>query len=709
MLSYSRDSLNYKNDGETFAALHRRVPFHPIVKTISHFLYTILVLTFASSAFAGQIVRSSGGGDEISLLNGDLGRIGSDIAMSLHADDPCKCDLKLALEKMGRLIKMESDIEKLMGSHAKAVTRQWNSVLQQAAQNAQAIEPGSTASVAMKGVFNALVAYGTQSFHAHLGPDGDGLISSAAQNAMDSTVGGIPGALQKVVDAKTAKRMENNIPALAGLDDAMSDYARWLRLQKSAGKLKDKLWDALLDSPCIKALGERCGGTGECSISGLDEKTGKKFKTSASLAHMRSLATDISGKARAETFGDCCNLCKILNALKTLDDMKAIARNRVKEVGDGAKRALETQISLNQDLFKWLSRKGALSGNGYQALSATMGFIPTPFAGVTLAAMEGLVGVLDSMVTKEAADSLKENIKSVSKNLKELNGILKDWKRFNDDLSKKQLELIKNALKRCDFKIPCDDPVGLVTDDPIATEPEVIVDSGEWCSYWPWGDNPEDVFIPEGDDPGDMFTPDPEGGGFTPDGEKDKPRTPDEQDGGGIPPPVESGAPLEPITFVKAKQTVIENGKRVSKAVAGAQIKLSFLAPALPLAGNKRSDEGFDKDPLQGVTDKNGHVTLDSNKKVSHAAPFLGAQLFEAISGIREAIATPATGRSVEVNVPSGKSYIIRIKPDKKREDWKRPSSYLSAQAARYVVRSWLAGDILYVVVAVPDYAEVSQ
>ncbi|MDX8390013.1 MAG: hypothetical protein R8M38_05925, partial [Mariprofundaceae bacterium] len=130
---------------------------------------------------------------------------------------------------------------------------------------------------------------------------------------------------------------------------------------------------------------------------------------------------------------------------------------------------------------------------------------------------------------------------------------------------------------------------------------------------------------------------------------------------------------------------------------------------ALPLAGNKRSDDGFDKDPLQGVTDKNGNVTLGSNKKVSHASPFPGAQLFEAISGIREAIATPATGRSVEVNVPSGKSYIIRIKPDRKRAHWKSPSSYLSAQAAKYAVRSWLAGDILYVVVAVPDYKEVSQ
>jgi len=240
----------------------------------------------------------------------------------------------------------------------------------------------------------------------------------------------------------------------------------------------------------------------------------------------------------------------------------------------------------------------------------------------------------------------------------------------------------------------------------------IIVDSGQWCSYWPWK-LPGGVFTPDGETPRNPFTPD----GWNPPPEHRPPglffpgsfipehvNTPEHKK---HPKPKPEHAPT---TYVKVKKSVIENGKINSKPVAGAQFKFSSLAPDLPVAGNKKTDDGFNKDPVQGVSDKNGNIILggkDGNKTSQSGSPSV-AGLFDTIGGIGEAVA--ATKRNtLQITIPSIKSYIIRIKANRNKRNWKKPSSYLSKKAAKYVVRSWVAGNILYAVVAVPRHAGESQ
>lgn len=251
------------------------------------------------------------------------------------------------------------------------------------------------------------------------------------------------------------------------------------------------------------------------------------------------------------------------------------------------------------------------------------------------------------------------------------------------------------------------------------------MDSGQWCSYWPW-ELPGGVFTPDGENPKDPFTPD----GWTPTPEHGPPVfIPDRgiffPDGGSVFIPEHVNAPEHkkrpkhkpehtPVTYVKVKQSVIEDGKVNSKPVAGVQFKFSSLAPDLPVAGNKKSDDGFDKDPVQGVSDKNGNITLGGKggKKASQAVTPSFADLFDTIGGIGEAVAAPGhrvSRHTLQITIPSIKSYIIRIRTNRNKRNWKNPSSYLSKKAAKYIVRSWVADNILYAVVAVPRHAGDNQ
>ncbi len=258
----------------------------------------------------------------------------------------------------------------------------------------------------------------------------------------------------------------------------------------------------------------------------------------------------------------------------------------------------------------------------------------------------------------------------------------------------------------------------VIGDCPDEAIPPITVDSGQWCSYWPW-ELPGGVFTPGGTPPGNPFTP----GGwvpppnhlppgiFIPDGNPFIPEhvnTPEHKKHPRHTPEHKPKQP--PTTYVKVKQSVIENGKMHSKPVAGAQFKLSSLAPDLPVAGNKKNDAGFDQDPVQGVSDKNGDIILDGkgSDKISRSESPSVASLFDTIGGIDEAVAAPRrrTARNtLQVTIPSIKSYIIRIKINRNKRNWKNPSSHLNKKAAKYVVRSWIAGNILYAVVAVPRHA----
>ncbi len=152
--------------------------------------------------------------------------------------------------------------------------------------------------------------------------------------------------------------------------------------------------------------------------------------------------------------------------------------------------------------------------------------------------------------------------------------------------------------------------------DPVfVPTPEDLDDPG-FATPWP-GDLADPGFTPRPDGLGDPgFTPpwpgdltDP---GFAPDSEDlDVPRFTTR------PPPVDdeqeepdnTGEPAVTI-YVKAKASV---GTAASQATAGQQIKLFTNATtnvALPGKGVDKPQTDFDQDPIQGITDDNGDLTL---------------------------------------------------------------------------------------------------
>ena len=63
--------------------------------------------------------------------------------------------------------------------------------------------------------------------------------------------------------------------------------------------------------------------------------------------------------------------------------------------------------------------------------------------------------------------------------------------------------------------------------------------------------------------------------------------------------------------FVKAKKTVLESdGTQTEQAVAAAPLKIFFPPGALPVDGADKPQDGFDGEPLQGVTDDDGILAL---------------------------------------------------------------------------------------------------
>lgn len=63
--------------------------------------------------------------------------------------------------------------------------------------------------------------------------------------------------------------------------------------------------------------------------------------------------------------------------------------------------------------------------------------------------------------------------------------------------------------------------------------------------------------------------------------------------------------------FVKAKKTVLESdGTQTEQAVASAPLKIFFPPGALPVDGADKPQDGFDAEPIQGVTDDDGRLAL---------------------------------------------------------------------------------------------------
>jgi len=270
-----------------------------------------------------------------------------------------------------------------------------------------------------------------------------------------------------------------------------------------------------------------------------------------------------------------------------------------------------------------------------------------------------------------------------------------------------QVEKIKIALKNC-------------------PKEKVAMDSGTTCEFWPWEH-------PGIEHPGGV----PMGGTFIIPDEKTPPTsTPDPKE---KTPPTTTSVPEIPFfgfpftvtpedkptttpkekekpkgkttTYAKVKQSVIEDGKKVSKPVVGIKMKFSKLAPPLPTKGNKKVDEDYDKGPDIAISDKNGEIKRKSGKDSSQSVPEYMqwyAELLENITGIREAVAAPdSSNRNVlSINYSPIESYIVRIKVDRNRKNWDKPLTYLGKKVNSHIIRSWVLHDILYTVINISKEPE---
>ena len=155
----------------------------------------------------------------------------------------------------------------------------------------------------------------------------------------------------------------------------------------------------------------------------------------------------------------------------------------------------------------------------------------------------------------------------------------------------------------------------------------VSYDRSEWCTYGggttrvpPATATPTPGAPPStGPPPLLVAVPTPEASGDEEEVPTTAPPTP-------TPPPAEEEPPAStprPTLTIKAKQSVLIAGRLESRAVPQAMIKLNLApTPALPLAGHVRDDSGYDEDPVQGLTDERGElsVTLPASVAASAAA-----------------------------------------------------------------------------------------
>ncbi len=418
-----------------------------------------------------------------------------------------------------------------------------------------------------------------------------------------------------------------------------------------------------------------------------------------------------------------CNICQSLQRLRNAIEYERYINNQRTILMKNSIQIQNTMNGISSDLIDFLSRNkwdeswtGKLGHIATTALAAAGG----PVGFIAMHGMNSLMNYLQGNIVNNTIKSNRDHYRNNQRFLNDNQRWAQHFKEVGFPIHRAigfLYGLNNYKFGKCNNECAKNKPAADLSKDTKREPLDIIGDSGQWCNYWlwvpehpggGWGPTPEGnppPFIPEGGPP--LFTP--EGGPlFTP--EEGPPFIPED---GGHPTP-EGGPPFTPeegpppTIFVKAKQSVIENGKTVSRPVAGAQFKFDFLAPDLPVAGNKRDvNSGAGDDPVQGVSDQNGNVVLggQGGKKTSRTTVPNVASLIESIGGIGEAVAAPRRkpARTVDVNIPNIKSYIIRIRPNRNKPHWDKPSSYLSKKAAKYVVRSWLAGGILYAVVAVPN------
>jgi hypothetical protein len=140
----------------------------------------------------------------------------------------------------------------------------------------------------------------------------------------------------------------------------------------------------------------------------------------------------------------------------------------------------------------------------------------------------------------------------------------------------------------------------------------------------------------------------------------------------------------QPALYIKTDARDLNTGK----ALANVRFKVTPQAPPLPIPGTteRRDDKDFDKGPIEGHTGPDG--TCELHVKGSSTTGFGGG--------------TDASSAEIGVKLPPFESYTAKIKVDRSIENWDDPASYIGPVASQLVVRRWIVGDSMYVVLNVP-------
>lgn len=327
---------------------------------------------------------------------------------------------------------------------------------------------------------------------------------------------------------------------------------------------------------------------------------------------------------------------------------------------------------------------------------------------------------------------------------------LKERIELNNNLDHwiKQLE---KALEDCRKRRPV---TGSRLTDAILTGGRIAIDTSTFCNFWGY-DFPLFPEVPDISTPPETPSEPPSTPGTTPPSEPVTPTTPEipltpsirivpefpgislipripmtvltpEIPTTSTPPPKEKKPPVKPpekkppTTYKVSRGVLDAGGKVVLSAMPGARLKVNlFDVPALPIAGNskpvpKKDDPEAHGDPVTGHTDENGHAELnpDGNKKIGQnlgALPILASGAVASDtqrSAEAEAmlIAQAQKPREiVEIVIPQFKSYIVKLRLDKKKPNWNQPETYMTDQNLKpYVVRYWIVENSMYVVLNFP-------
>jgi len=310
------------------------------------------------------------------------------------------------------------------------------------------------------------------------------------------------------------------------------------------------------------------------------------------------------------------------------------------------------------------------------------------------------------------------------------------------------LELIRTWEERCQKT-----PTAIRIDDDSVSGPGVAYDRTQWCTYGsetvsitdgPVSIPDGPIYIPIGQTPGGGGTPEP---GTSPDGRPPRPEpaappgtvtTAQNKD---RPVPEEDKTKAPPVIIVKAKQSVLEGD--APKPVANLVVRLNLSpTPQLPIAGNRKDDEGHDHVPVQGLTGPDGSIRLfgtaegkDESTRENEPGPtgrlgtdpgpiflamgpepvfraLVASDRSPALSGGTPPPAKTGTvdAKLVPVSMNPFKSYIVKIRTDRSLKNWRSPAAYVkNRELLRYIDRSWVKDGDMYLVVNIPAFPPLNR